>query len=139
MKIELFLAADYANITGDGKLNVMGIFREINALNFPARHSSMHLVIKLVAELGEYGITRDLFVRLLDPDGKEIMSLSGQINMPQGGGGRTPEVNVILELKDVIFPNPGPYQFVVLVDKDHKGFLHIYVNKVESPDLIQGK
>jgi hypothetical protein len=36
MKVDLFLTADYANITGDGKLNVMGIFREINAFNFLA-------------------------------------------------------------------------------------------------------
>ena len=34
--MKMLLAADYANVTGDGKLNVMGVFREINALNFPA-------------------------------------------------------------------------------------------------------
>jgi len=55
MKLTLFLAADYANITREGKLNVMGIFNDIYARTFPARHSSMHLVAKLGAELGEYG------------------------------------------------------------------------------------
>jgi hypothetical protein len=53
MKQLLFLAADYANITGDGKLNVMGIFNDIYSFNFPARHSSMHLVARLGAELSE--------------------------------------------------------------------------------------
>jgi hypothetical protein len=51
MKPLLFLAADYASVTGDGKLNVMGIFNDINAFNFPARHSSMHLIAKLGPEL----------------------------------------------------------------------------------------
>ena len=77
MKLLLILAADYANITNDGKLNVMGIFREINASHFPARHPSMHIVVILGAELGEYGQTRILTIKLRDPDGNEIMSLSG--------------------------------------------------------------
>ncbi len=88
MKLLLLLAADYANVTGDGKLNVMGIFREVNALNFPVRHPSMHLVVKLGAELGEYGETRNLAVKLLDADGNEIMSLSGQVNIPKAVGAR---------------------------------------------------
>jgi len=138
MKIDLFLAADYANITGDGKLNVMGIFREINAQNFPARHSSMHLVIRLCAELGEYGLTRELNVKLLDADGSELMGLSGQINIPKAEGGRIPQTNVILELKDIIFPKPDTYQFVVLIDKVHKGELPIYVNQIVPPAQYQG-
>lgn len=138
MKLLLFLAADYANVTGDGKLNVMGVFREINALNFPARHPSMHLVVKLGAELGEYGETRNLIVKLLDVDGNEIMSLSGPANIPKGEGGRRPEVNAILELKDIVFPKPGPYQFIVLVDKDHKGELTIYANKIDTPNIVSG-
>lgn len=133
MKLLFLLAADYANITNDGKLNVMGIFRDINAFNFPARHSSMHLVIKLSPELGEYGDTRTLTVKLRDPDGVEIMSLMGPAAIPNSVGGRIPEVNAILELKDIIFPKPGPYQFVVLIDKDYKGDLAIYVNKMEAP------
>ena len=113
MKLLLLLATDYANVTSDGKLNVMGIFRDINAVNFPARHSSMHLVVKLGAELGEYGDTRTLTVKLLDPDGVEIMSLTGPVAIPKSESGKIPEVNAILELKDIIFPKPGPYQFLL--------------------------
>jgi len=133
MKLLLLLAADYANITGDGKLNVMGIFRDINANKFPARHASMHLVVKLGAELGEYGDTRALTVKLRDPDGVEIWSLTGTVAIPKSEGGRVPEVNAILEIKDIVFPKPGPYQFVVLIDKDYKGDLPIYINKLEAP------
>lgn len=138
MKLLLLLAADYANITSDNKLNVMGIFNEINALEFPARHSSMNLVVKLGAELGEYGESRNLSVRFLDADGNTILNISGPINVPVGQGGRQPEVNAILEIKDIIFPKPGPYQFVVVVDKDRKGDLTIYANKIEAPDAGKG-
>ena len=64
MKLLLLMAADYANITGDGKLNVIGIFNDINAFNFPARHPSMHLVARLGAEPEEYGQTRSFTGKL---------------------------------------------------------------------------
>lgn len=129
----LFLAADYANITGDGKLNVMGVFDEIFSYSFPARHSSMHLVGKLGAELGEYGQKRDFKIVLLDEDANQVMDVSGQFDIPTGGRGRKPEVNLILELKDIIFPKPGRYQFVLLVEKDHKCELSLYVNQIDVP------
>jgi hypothetical protein len=138
MKLVLLLAADYANLTRDGKLNVMGIFREINASQFPAIHPSMHLVIKFVAELGEYGDTRQLIVKLRDPDGGEIFSLNGLAKIPEGELGRIPEVNVILELKAIKFQKPGTYQFIVMVDKDYKGDIPIYVNKIDIPVQDQG-
>ncbi|HMN00770.1 MAG TPA: hypothetical protein PKC99_17335 [Anaerolineales bacterium] len=133
MRPLLFLAADYANITREGKLNVMGIFNDIYAQTFPARHSSMQIVIKLGAELGEYGQTRNFTLKLLDGSGNQIFDLSGQFQVPPGGHGRKPEVNLILELKDIVFPKEDIYQFVLLVDKDHKGELTLYVNKVEAP------
>lgn len=138
MKLSLLLVADYANITDNGKLNVMGIFQEINSYSFPARHSSMHLVIKLVAELGEFGETRDLKIQLSDGDGAKILEITGPIQIPDYNAGKKPEVNAIIELKDVIFPKPGPYQFVVLVDKDYKGDTRIQVNKLEAEPLNQG-
>ena len=121
MKLNQFLAADYANISREGKLNVMGIFNDIYSPSFPARHSSMHLVITLGAELGEPGQTRDFCVKLLDEDANQIFDLSGQIQIPKIERGRMPEMNLILELKDIVFPKPGTYQFVFLVEKDHKG------------------
>lgn len=136
MRVALFLAADYANITREGKLNVMGIFNDIYAQTFPARHPSMHLIAKLGAELGEYGQVRDFTVKLLDADGNPIFDLSGQFQVPSGGQGRKPEVNLILELKDLIFPKEGIYQFVLFVDKDHKGELSLYVNKIEAPKPV---
>jgi hypothetical protein len=138
MKSLLFLVADYANVTGDGKLNVMGIFNDINATNFPARHSSMHLVAKLGAELGEYGQTRNFTVKLLDEDANQILDISGQLEIPNGEKGRKPEVNIILELKDIVFPKAGIYQFVLMIDKDHKNELTLYVNTIETPKSVGG-
>lgn|SRR5574341_1550640 len=135
MRPLLFLAADYANVTGDGKLNVIGIFNDINSYNFPARHPSMHIVAKLAPDLSEYGQRRMFTVILMDADGNHVMELSGEFEVPRGQGGRKPEVNIILNLKDIILPTPGRYQFVLLVDKDQKDELTLYVNQIEAPKI----
>jgi hypothetical protein len=70
-------------------------------------------------------------VLLCDPDGNELMRMSGQIKVPDIAGGKVPQVNVILELKDIVFPKPGTYQFVVHVDKDYKGDIPIYVDQAQ--------
>jgi len=137
MKPLLFLTADYANVTGDGKLNVMGIFNDINAYKFPARHPSMHLVAKLGPELSEYGQKRSFTVILMDADANHVLEVSGEFEVPKAQGGRKPEVNIILDLKDVILPQPGRYQFVLLVDKDQKDELTMYVNQIETPNQPQ--
>ena len=137
MKPLLFLVADYANVTGDGKLNVMGIFNVINAYNFPARHSSMHLIAKLGPELSEYGQKRSFTVILMDADGDHIMELSGEFEVPDAQGGRKPEVNIILDLKGIILPKPGRYLFVLLIEKDQKDELTLYVNQIEPPETTQ--
>src|SRR5919204_3250104 len=47
MRLSLALLADYANVSHDGKLNIMGIFGQIHAPQFPAVHAQMHLVLSL--------------------------------------------------------------------------------------------
>jgi len=127
MLVTLFLTADYANLTGDGKLNIMGIFSTVYATQFPARHSSMHLIAKLVGELGEDGQTRDVHIFLLGPDGQRILEVGGEMQIPKRINAQKPEINAIIRLQDVTFPTPGPYQFVLFVDKDHKGEISLLV------------
>lgn len=132
MRVLLFLTADYANIERSGKINVMGVFRKILATNFPARHPSMHLVIKLGAELGESREERDLTIKLFNEDRtdeKEIISTKFQF--PTSPPGQSPEYNVVLGLKDIVFNNPGTYEFVILVDKSTLETLPIFVEKTE--------
>ena len=49
MLVKLAVLADYANVTSDGKLNILGIFDRMNVLNLPAVHPQMNLVLRLEA------------------------------------------------------------------------------------------
>ena len=132
MELLTILAADYANIAQGGKINVMGIFRNIYATQFPARHLSMTLVIKLGADLGEFYDERQLTVKLMDADANELMRFETPIKIPKPSGGQRPEINAIIQINEIVFPQPGRYQFSVFVDRDAKGSLPIDVIQVEQ-------
>lgn len=138
MRLLFFLAADYANISRDGKLNVMGIFNEVNSEKFPAVHTSMFIIIRFSPELGEVGEKRELSLLLHDPDGTELINMSLPIDIPQAERGMHRSANAIIELKGVLFPSPGPYRFIVLVDKDQKGYLPLRVNQHKRTEETEG-
>ena len=121
MKKLMMLMADYANIAEGGKVNVMGIFRSIKATTFPARHPQMCLVIKLEGEIGEEGQDREITIILREDDGNELLRSTGIVKVPNGKSGLRPEINLIMSYQDIVFPKPGLYQFVLMVDKDYKG------------------
>jgi len=128
MHVLHILAADYANVTKDGKINVMGIFNRIFAHEFPTRQPEMHLIVKLDASPAEYDTVRKLTIKLLDETGKqEIVNWSRDIHIPIGSGAERAEISQILRLRDLVFPTPGTYQFSVIVDKDEEETLPITV------------
>jgi hypothetical protein len=135
MKASVFLAADYANLSGDGKLNVMGIFNQILAPSFPARHSTFFLVAKLALELGEStSEEHDFQIKLVDEEGKEM-----EIGPPQKSKFPEPqqvgimsEYTIILGIRDMIFPDPGLYKFVLLVDGQNKAEYFLSLALIEQ-------
>ena len=133
MKLLVLLAADYASLETNGKLNVMGIFRHIYARAFPARHSTMYLVAKLGADLGETSEERQLVIKLLDKDGSEIVQFEQPFSFPEPTGGQRPEANFIVRINDLVFEKPGVYDFVLLVDGYHQGDIEIDLVKLETP------
>jgi hypothetical protein len=130
--LKTILVADYANVAEGGKPNVMGIFRTINAETCPTRQPEMYFITTLTAGAGEFGRAATVGVKLMDSSAKQtLVDFSQQIVVPTAEGGRRAEVNVIVRLRDVVFPDFGAYQFSVLVDNDEKGTLPIEVNKIQ--------
>lgn len=125
MKATLGLLADYANVTNDGKLNIMGVFQVVNARNFPAVHGQMFLVLTLEAPPGEAGTKKEITVKLMSEDGKELFAMSHELLVPKVNPdprmrGMPFEVNHILGFQTLRFETAGTYQFAVLVGGDTK-------------------
>lgn len=134
MDLSYLLVAEYANVTQDGKLNVMGIFSNINSHGFPAVHPEMYLVAQLTAGPGEYGRKCEITVKLIDEDAtQELVYYKVPVVVPSSERGQKVKLNHLLKLVNTHFPKPGTYAFLILVNNDTKGDLAIEVNLIPKP------
>jgi hypothetical protein len=119
MQVKLALLADYANVTAEGKLNILGIFDRITVNEIPAVHPQMHLILRLEAHPAERDRSHNVEIRLYDPDGNIVFEVKGDV-VPHGNGGHMIATNQILTLNNLQLTQPGGYNFVVLVNNDLK-------------------
>ena len=139
MRVALGVLADYANVTADGKLNIMGVFQVVNALQFPHVHAQMHLVLTLEADPSEVGTEKQIEIKLMTPDGASLFAVGGEMQVPAVNRfpGTPIGIQHILGLQGIRFEKPGDYQFSVLIGGDHKESVRLKVAQV-TPGPIPG-
>ncbi len=131
MEIDLALLADAATVDGTGKLSVLGIFDQIAAAGFPARHGRIALVLRFSTAMGEVG-DHTVEIRLTGPGSAEVLRIEGKMGIPEGvplppSGHRNAQV---LNLDGVIFPVPGMYSFEISLDGEHRLSIPLTVSQV---------
>jgi hypothetical protein len=133
MQVKLALLADYANVTAEGKLNILGIFDRITVQELPAVHPQMHLILRLEAHAAERNRSHAIEIRLYDPDGLTVFEVKGDM-VPHGAPGVTSATNQILTLNNLQLSKAGGYMFVVFVNNDLKSEIPLGV-EVASPEV----
>lgn len=119
MRVKLALVADHANVTAEGKLNILGIFDRIKVNALPAVHPQMHLVLRFEAHPVERERIHNVEIRLHDPDGHTVFEVKGDV-VPHGQPGQTIASNQILTLNNLQLAKSGGYTFAVFVNNDLK-------------------
>jgi hypothetical protein len=132
VQVKLAVLADYANVTAEGKLNILGIFDRINLTQVPAVHPQMHLVLRLEAHAAERERAHKVEIRLHDPDGATIFEVNGDI-VPHGDGVQPLSTNQILTLNNLQLQKIGSYNFVIFINNDLKSELPLHVEFVTMP------
>jgi hypothetical protein len=107
--------ADEANVSQEGKLNLMGIFDRIAAAEFPVVHPKMVFAFRVEADFADSGRAFPVYVSMEDEDGTAIFQANGEMVAPPVPPGEFSTANQIFALVGVQFPRPGIYRFVVQV------------------------
>ena len=131
--VTLAVLADYANVSQDGKLNIMGIFQEINAPSLPFPLPQMYLVLTFEAGPAEFGSQKQLRIVLLDGDGEEKLSIVGDLQVPRPTvPGRRAYINEAIGLAGVPFEKAGDYGFAILVGGETRETVSLHVNDLSK-------
>src|SRR5919199_2106203 len=123
------LSISYANVSQDGKLNIMGIFQEVNPPTLPFALPQMYLVLSFSAGPAEFDTVRNICIPLLQSDGQEMLSLQAQMRVPRPNRPGSPAyINAAIGLAGVRFERPGDYAFSILIGDDEKATVPLHVN-----------
>lgn len=115
MRILASAVCDHAAASPDGKLDIRGVFHDLYAAGFPARQAQMTLVLALEWDRTDFG--RYTFrVDIRGPDGKTTLTVEGHSEVtPRPSDRPPPRTRLVMPLEDVVFPEPGRYDFRVSV------------------------
>ena len=132
MEVSLALLADGANISREGKLNILGIFDRINSPSLPAAHPQMQLILNLEADRSEAEREHKLEVELIDADGNKLLGIEGRITFGPPPPGQRIRANHIIQLNNLQFGRFGAYEFKILINNEVRRSVPLYVNEVRN-------
>ena len=116
MEVKVAVLADSANVSRDGKLNILGIFDTIYTKKLPTTHAYMQLVLRFEATAEEAGSTRHVEVQFTAPDGQVVFALPGTMSVPRRGPGEPVGIDHILSFSNVGLAAAGCYHFRIIVE-----------------------
>ena len=115
MHISFAVFADAANLSQEGKLNILGVFDAVQVAGLPTIHPRTHFVVRLKADSSDAGAHVIAF-RWLNPMDEELWSSSGEMMVA------TPpnpvfEVDLpIIACVDLPLNSAGQYRMEVVLD-----------------------
>jgi hypothetical protein len=126
MHVSFALFADAANISQEGKLNILGVFDAVHVGQIPALHPRATFVIRIKASPADAGV-HALSLTWLNPRGAELWSSEAQLEVGAPPPGTSElDMPVILQL-DLPLDMIGDYRMVIRVGErpDVNSVLHV--------------
>lgn len=131
MEVRLAILADAANISRDGKLNILGEFNQILTSDFPALHPSMTLIIKVEGDISEVEEEHKLQIRIVNEDGERVAELEEiRFRFSEPADAAFPaSIGIITTLRNALFDRPGVYSYDILIDGRYEDAIPFQVIK----------
>ncbi len=131
MQVSFALFADAANLSQEGKLNVLGVFDALQVATLPAVHPRAHLVVHLKGSATDVGRHR-VTLRWINPEGSELWTSTGELNVGQPPAGVTDMDLPLIAQIDLPIDAAGAYQMTVSLDDQPSAQVPVQVRSVQA-------
>ena len=138
MEITLALLCEAANLTDDGRLNVLGAFDRLTTRTIPTEPTPLTLVVRTSTSPAEQDSLWDVIIRLLDEDGDIVSTVEALYTPNESDSSGSPNVETtVLRLPGIVFDDPGQYAIHVLFNGDEKARVpfELVVTDPKSEDI----
>ena len=126
MHVSFALFADAANLSQEGKLNVLGVFDALQIGSLPAVHPRATLVIRLKADSDDVGLHTMAF-GWVGPGGDEIWSSSGEVEVGSPPPGAI-EIDIpVIAAIDLPIQQAGTHTMRIELDGELRTELSLHV------------
>ena len=129
MHVQFALFADAANVSQEGKLNILGVFDALHVGQLPSLHPRATFVVRLKAvaeDEGPHGVR----LEWTNPVGELLWSSRGELTVgppPDGAEG----IDVpLLAVVDLPLDSSGVYTMIVAVDDTEAARTSLHVHQV---------
>jgi hypothetical protein len=131
MQVSFAIFADAANLSQEGKLNVLGVFDALQVGSIPAVHPRAHLVVHLKgspSDVGRHTVT----LRWINPHGSELWNSTGELNVGQPPSGVTEMDLPLIAQIDLPIDSSGAFHMSVSLDDKKSAEVPVQVRTVAA-------
>ena len=136
MHVSFALFADAANLSQEGKLNILGVFDAVQVTTLPTVHPRATFVVRLKGGRSDAG-THTMALRWVNPQGTELWSSSGELSIADGPPGAGDMDLPLIATLDLPIDVPGRYTMAVALDGQPTAEAAVQVNGIVSPVIPQ--
>lgn len=115
MHISFALLADAANLSQEGKLNILGVFDALQVASLPAVHPRAHLVVRVKGHREDAGV-HTVNIRWMSPKGVELWGTTGQLEIGVAPMGIEEMDMPLIAAIDLPLDQAGMYRLQVSLD-----------------------
>ncbi len=115
MQVSFALFADAANLSQEGKLNILGVFDAVQVGSLPTVHPRAHLVVRLKGTRADVG-THSVTLRWVNPDRNELWNSTGQLDIGAPPPGVTEMDMPLIAALDLPIDRAGTYTMSIALD-----------------------
>ncbi len=127
IKLNFLHLCDYASFGEGGKLNILGIFKNINIPKFPATHPQLFIVANvIITKPGNY----KEIIKIIDDENNNIITpLEFNLTFPLGRKEKQAELGVVAQVNNLRLSKEGNYRIQIYINEQLIGEAILTVSK----------